>query len=111
MRLKLLVASDNVRRSGPMSSPAVRSPPLRRTPTAGATVPRVIFLNLPVPHLARATPFYPGLGFPLNPESPSTDCSCLAVSDTIVVMLVVRDRFADFTAGPVADPHAGTAAI
>ncbi len=74
-------------------------------------MPRVIFLNLAVADLARATTFYTGLGFTLNPEYSSTDCSCLAVSDTIVVMLVVRDRFADFTAGPVADPHAGTAAI
>jgi predicted lactoylglutathione lyase len=33
------------------------------------------------------------------------------VSDTIVVMLLARDRFADFVTGEVADPAAGTSVI
>ncbi len=74
-------------------------------------MPRMIFLNLAVADLRRATAFYTGLGFTLNPDYSSTECSCLTVSDSIVVMLLTRERFADFTAGPVADPRDGTAAI
>ncbi len=74
-------------------------------------MPRMIFLNLAVADLARSTAFYTGLGFSLNPDYSSRDCSCVTISETIVVMLLTRDRFADFTAGPVSDPHDGTAAI
>ena len=74
-------------------------------------MPRLLFLNLPVADLAVATTFYTGLGFGLNRDFSSPDCSCIVVSDAIFVMLLTRDRFADFTAGPVADPQAGTSAI
>ncbi len=72
---------------------------------------RLIFVNLPVADLAVATTFYTGLGFGLNPEFSSAECSCILVADGIVVMLLTRDRFADFTAGPVGDPHTGTTVI
>ena len=72
---------------------------------------RLIFVNLPVADLEVATTFYTGLGFGLNPEFSSAECSCIVVSDGIFVMLLTRDRFADFTAGPVGDPHAGTTVI
>lgn len=72
---------------------------------------RMIFVNLPVADLPASTTFYTGLGFDLNPEFSSVDCSCIVVSDTIFVMLLTRDRFADFTAGPVGDPQAGTTVI
>jgi predicted lactoylglutathione lyase len=71
----------------------------------------MIFLNLADADLGRSTAFYTGLGFSLNPDYSSPDCSCVAISDSIVVMLLTRDRFADFTAGPVSDPRDGTAAI
>jgi predicted lactoylglutathione lyase len=72
---------------------------------------RLIFVNLPVTDLAAATAFYTGLGFGLNPEFSSDGCSCIVVSETIFVMLLTRDRFADFTAGPVGDPRTGTTVI
>jgi predicted lactoylglutathione lyase len=72
---------------------------------------RMIFINLPVGNLAATTSFYTGLGFGLNPDFSSAECSCIVVSDTIFVMLLTRDRFADFTAGPVGDPQAGTTVI
>ena len=61
--------------------------------------------------LSRATDFYTGLGFDLNADFSSDECSCIVISETIFVMLLVRDRFADFTAGPVGDPRAGTTVI
>lgn len=72
---------------------------------------RMIFINLPVTDLATATAFYTGLGFGLNPEFSSDECSCIVVSETIFVMLLTRDRFADFTTGPVGDPRTGTTVI
>jgi predicted lactoylglutathione lyase len=72
---------------------------------------RMIFINLPVTDLGTATAFYTGLGFGLNREFSSDECSCIVVSETIFVMLLTRDRFADFTTGPVGDPHAGTTVI
>lgn len=72
---------------------------------------RMIFVNLPVADLRVATDFYTGLGFGLNPDFSGDECSCIVVSETIFVMLLTRDRFADFTTGPVADALAGTAVI
>jgi predicted lactoylglutathione lyase len=72
---------------------------------------RMIFVNLPVSDLAVSTAFYTGLGFGLNPDFSGEECSCIVVSDTIFVMLLTRDRFADFTAGPVGDPQTGTTVI
>ena len=64
---------------------------------------RLIFVNLPVVDLGVATTFYTGLGFGLHADFSSGECSCIVVSDGIFVMLLTRDRFADFTAGPVGD--------
>jgi predicted lactoylglutathione lyase len=72
---------------------------------------RMLFINLPVADLPAATAFYTGLGFALNPDFSSPECSCLEVCDTIFVMLLVRDRFADFTAGPVGDARTATTVI
>jgi uncharacterized protein len=72
---------------------------------------RMIFVNLPVRDVARATDFYTGLGFRLDPRFSDTLCSCLVVSDTICVMALHTERFADFLAGPVGDPAAGTTVI
>ena len=72
---------------------------------------RLIFVNLPVVDLGVATTFYTGLGFGLHADFSSGECSCIVVSDGIFVMLLTRDRFADFTAGPVGDPRAGTTVI
>jgi len=72
---------------------------------------RMLFINLPVADLPAATDFYTGLGFDLNPDFSSDECSCLVVSETIFVMLLTRDRFADFTAGPVGDARSSTTVV
>ncbi len=71
----------------------------------------MIFINLPVQNLPDATAFYTGLGFRLNPGFSDRDCSCLVVSETICVMALQTERFADFLAGPVGDPRLGTTVI
>ena len=72
---------------------------------------RMLFINLPVTDLSKATYFYTGLGFDLNADFSSAECSCIVVADTIFVMLLVRDRFADFAALPVGDARTSTTVI
>ena len=72
---------------------------------------RMIFVNLPVADLAATTAFYTGLGFTINPQFSDAACTCVVISDTIVVMALRRERFADFVAGQVGDPAAGTTVI
>jgi predicted lactoylglutathione lyase len=71
----------------------------------------MIFVNLPVADVAVSQAFYTGLGFTLNPEFSDESTACVVISDTIVVMALRRDRFADFVAGPVGDPRVATTSI
>jgi predicted lactoylglutathione lyase len=97
----------------------IRSPPGglnhdgtgRRSHLRRTSMNRMIFVNLAVSDLEATKAFYTGLGFSLNPEYSDDHTACVVISDTIVVMALQRDRFADFVAGPVADPAAGTAVI
>jgi hypothetical protein len=72
---------------------------------------RMIFVNLPVADLEATRRFYTGLGFTLNPQFSDSQTACIVISDTIVVMALQRDRFADFVAGPVGDPATATTVI
>ena len=72
---------------------------------------RMIFVNLPVADLETTRSFYTALGFSVNEEYSDDSCVCVVISDTIVVMALERERFADFVAGPVGDPAAATTSI
>lgn len=69
---------------------------------------RMIFVNLPVSDLEASRRFYAGLGFPVNPQFSDDQVSCHVVSDTIVVMLLRRERFADFVTTDIADARSTT---
>lgn len=70
-----------------------------------------IFVNLPVTDLARARRFYVALGFGID-ERFTDDCAaCLVVSPEIFLMLLTRDRFADFAPRPVGDPARETSVL
>jgi uncharacterized protein len=68
----------------------------------------MIFVNLPVADLAASKAFYGGLGFSFNEQFSDERTASVVISDSIVVMLLTRDRFADFVTGEVGDPAAGT---
>ncbi len=72
---------------------------------------RMIFVNLPVADLAVSRAFYTGLGFAVNEMFSDDSAVSVVVSDTIVVMLLTRDRFGDFVTGPVGDPRTATTSI
>jgi predicted lactoylglutathione lyase len=71
----------------------------------------MIFINLPVADVTTATAFYTGLGFTVNEMFSDEQTTSIVISDTIVVMLLQRNRFADFVNGEVGDPEASTSAI
>jgi predicted lactoylglutathione lyase len=67
----------------------------------------MIFVNLAVSDLDRAKAFYAGLGFSFNEQFSDANTASVVVSDAIVVMLLTRERFADFVpGGTVGDPGA-----
>lgn len=72
---------------------------------------RMLFVNLPVADLEASRRFYTGLGFDVNEMFSDERCVCVVVSDAIVVMLLDRDRFGDFTDRPTADPAACTGVV
>lgn len=67
---------------------------------------KMIFVNLPVRDLAASTAFYEALGGTLNPQFSDAQTSSIMISDTIVVMLLTRERYASFTTRPIGDARA-----
>jgi len=70
---------------------------------------RLLFLNLPVTDLGASRRFFAQLGFEFNEKFCDDGALCMIVSEQAYVMLLQRDRFADFVTKPVADPTAATA--
>ena len=59
----------------------------------------MIFVNLPVTDLGASRAFYTALGFRVNEAFSDDQVAAIVVSETIVLMLLTRDRFADFVTG------------
>ena len=66
-------------------------------------MPRMIFVNLPVTDLKRATAFYEAVGASRNPQFSDNTASCMVFSEAIFVMLTTHDKFRQFTPKPIAD--------
>jgi Predicted lactoylglutathione lyase len=64
---------------------------------------RMIFVNLPVTDLERATAFYEAVGATKNAQFSDHTASCMVLSDTIHVMLLTHDKFRQFTPKAIAD--------
>src|SRR4030088_1135369 len=64
---------------------------------------KMIFVNLPVSDLARATAFYQAIGAARNPQFSDDTASCMVVSETIHVMLLTHDKFRQFTPKKIVD--------
>jgi predicted lactoylglutathione lyase len=72
---------------------------------------RKIFVNLAVGDLGRAVDFFSALGFEFDPRFTDESATCMIVSDEAFVMLLVRDRFKDFTKREIADSTTHTETI
>ena len=62
-----------------------------------------IFINLPVKDLNKSIEFFTKLGYTFNQQFTSETATCMIVSDTIYVMLLVESYFQTFTNKKIAD--------
>lgn len=66
-------------------------------------MPKQIFINLAVTNLQQSMDFYAALGFTNNPQFSDDSGKCMVWSDSIFVMLLTHQKFANFTSKPIAD--------
>ena len=64
---------------------------------------KMIFVNLPVADLARATAFYEAVGAVKNPQFCDHTASCMVFSETIYAMLMTHEKYSQFTSKKIAD--------
>jgi hypothetical protein len=64
---------------------------------------KLIFVNLPVTDLQRATAFYKAIGAEKNEQFCDGTASCMVFSETIHAMLLTHDKFRQFTPKKIAD--------
>jgi predicted lactoylglutathione lyase len=76
-----------------------------------ATATRKLFVNLPVADLPRSVEFFTKLGFTFNPQFTDDTATCMVVGDDAFVMLLVEERFEDFTTRAIPDRTAYTGVI
>ncbi|MFF7332505.1 VOC family protein [Streptomyces sp. NPDC008150] len=68
-----------------------------------STYQQMIFVNLAVDDVAASRAFFTALGYPINEQFSNDDTASVVISDTIVVMLLAKKRYADFTTKDIAD--------
>jgi uncharacterized protein len=78
---------------------------------AGIGNGRMMYLNLAVEDLARSVEFFTELGFTFDQRFTDETATAMVVNEQAVVMLIVKDRFRDFTTKELADPGSTTEAI
>jgi uncharacterized protein len=64
---------------------------------------KLIFVNLPVSDLARATAFYEAIGAVKNEQFCDETATCMVFSETIHAMLLTHDKFRQFTPKAIAN--------
>jgi hypothetical protein len=64
---------------------------------------KLVFINLPVSDLAKATAFYEAIGAEKNPQFSDETASCMVFSDTIHAMLLTHEKFRQFTPKAIAN--------
>ena len=66
-------------------------------------MPQMIFVNLPVTDLPRATAFYEAIGAHKNEMFCDSTASCMVFSDTIHAMLLTHEKYSQFTTKKIVD--------
>jgi predicted lactoylglutathione lyase len=64
----------------------------------------MLFVNIPVADLERSKAFFAELGFGFNPKFTDENSACMLVGEDAFVMLLSREKFAEFSKLPIADP-------
>ncbi|MFC9598774.1 VOC family protein [Peribacillus butanolivorans] len=70
-----------------------------------------IFVNLPVKDLNASIEFFTKVGFDFNEQMTNENATCVVISETIYVMLLVEDYFKTFTKREIPDTVKSTEAI
>ena len=71
----------------------------------------MMFVNLPIENLKRSVDFYTALGFEFNPQFTSEDSTCMLVNEQCFVMLLEKQRFAEFVDKEIADTKKTVSAL
>jgi hypothetical protein len=70
-----------------------------------------IFINLAVSDLQRSMDFYTALGFTNNPQFSDDSGKCMVWSDSIFLMIMLPEKFKNFTEKPIADTKSQIAGL
>ena len=62
-----------------------------------------IFINLPVKNLQKSIGFFTRLGFTFNAQFTDDKATCMIIGENIFAMLLVEERFKDFTKKEISD--------
>jgi predicted lactoylglutathione lyase len=79
--------------------------------TDPAHADRMLFVSIPVADLERSKAFFAELGFSYNPRFSGETAACMLVGEDAFVMLLSRDKFAEFSKLPIADPSTHALAL
>lgn len=69
---------------------------------------RMIFVNLVIKDLPATRRFFDALGFSFNEQYSDDTAACMVVDENIFVMLLTREKFAQFVTGRIGDPEEAT---
>ena len=72
---------------------------------------RTLFVNLPVADLERSIAFFAELGFSFDPNFTDETAACMLVGEQASIMLLSRQKFAEFSTLPMADPSTHALAL
>ncbi|CAL9598094.1 hypothetical protein SUDANB15_05346 [Streptomyces sp. enrichment culture] len=64
---------------------------------------QMIFVNLAVNDLDASKKFFTELGYSINPQFSDETAASVVISDTIVAMLLTRQKYAEFTKKEIVD--------
>src|SRR3954469_17627703 len=79
--------------------------------TTPAHAGRMLFVNMPVADVERSKAFFAELGFRYNPKFTDETAACMLVGEQAYVMLLSREKFAEFAKLPIADATTHTLAL
>ncbi|MFD5774299.1 VOC family protein [Streptomyces fungicidicus] len=64
---------------------------------------QMIFVNLPVNDLDATKRFFTELGYTINPQFSDETAASVVISDTIIAMMLTREKYAQFTKKEIVD--------
>ena len=71
----------------------------------------MLFVNVPVTDLQASMAYYKAQGFDHNPQFTDDTAACIVISDTIYVMVLTHEKFAQFSSKPIPDRKTETGAL